>query len=611
MMAMNTLSASKSRRLIGRTAAVALSTVALSTAATLSATAWSLSPVWAAPAGAAPAGEASTETNDPALRNLRARLFKAETDVVGLEKQIERFPIFSLQGKLQSGDAKAIWIRGTAFASGGNHPFGVLNEESLFLVQAPYPEHLNNGYFRGSYAFVEARLAGKRAIVAKQVQEKAQVEKERREEAARIQGVKQEAAERQRKAEVTARVTQFLARQEGRGAQVANDPDLLARLIDETVVFEKQIALKDDFSTLREQIVAQRTLLSTLQARKGDLASAVKNAARALWSEEPTEELDFARQSFGSAATKVYTRQPQLLGQLLKAVAQALPDYMKTAEYAEALKARKFSEVLLRCAQGFPVPEKEMLRVAWKSAAGQEAPPVNAVGTGVGAGVGTAVGAAGTLAPPTPTAPVQATIKPVDFSFNVLGVEETKTHKLSDWTGRGVFVLFFNANDPEDKAISPTPMEQLTSIAKQYDPKKVLFLLMLNEGSVPRGDLARWYNDRTDPEANRRMDSVSRVPLRSYSPEAAFFGFNLKKVGAQDTVDWRRSMEKLYFSGRFQDQSSRITVVDLKGDVAGQIDFRASDNTDDAKGNPRQKYTHKIDKDALDALIVRALSPQK
>ncbi|MEJ7608052.1 MAG: hypothetical protein WKF37_17740 [Bryobacteraceae bacterium] len=350
------------------------------------------------PVRAAPAAGVATEANDSTLRGLRSRLFKAETDVVALRNQIERFPVFSLQGKLQSGDARAIWVRGTAYAENGNHPFGVLNEESGYLVQAPYPQDLNNGYFKGAYVFVEARagsniygrppaeyyrlvtslnarmaqketlqqavnarLAGKQAVAAKQAQAKAQAQQERRDEAARVEAVQRAAAEKKRKEEVTARVTQFLAQHPAADAQASTDPDILSRLVDDTLAFEKQVAARDDFPALRDYIVVQKTHLAALQAAKGDLASAVKNAAGAFWSDAPgersaegsAEQSDFARQSFGDTATKVYTRQPQLLGQLLNAVAQALPGYMKQAEYGEALKARKFSEVLLRCARGF------------------------------------------------------------------------------------------------------------------------------------------------------------------------------------------------------------------------------------------------------------------
>ncbi|MEJ7608053.1 MAG: hypothetical protein WKF37_17745 [Bryobacteraceae bacterium] len=245
-----------------------------------------------------------------------------------------------------------------------------------------------------------------------------------------------------------------------------------------------------------------------------------------------------------------------------------------------------------------------MLRVAWNTAAGQDTPTVNVVG------------AAGTLAPPAPTAPVQATTKAVDFSFKVLGTDET--FKLSDFASKKAFVLYFNANYAEDAAISPTQMEQLCSIAKQYDPKKVVFLLLLGGDNFPYGGFGKWYNDRTNPEDNRRMQPP--VPLRSY-PGTVAYGYDMKGIDGKDAVDWRNKMEKFYFSGkfegpsngRFQDQSNRITVVDINGNVAGQVDFRVSDKTDYTKGDTiqPQRFIYKLNKDALDALIVQALSPQK
>jgi hypothetical protein len=588
-----------------------------------------------------------TADNDPQLKNLRSRLFQAEIDTARLRNEVDRYTIFTVIGKYESGDAQGIMVYGTAMSSGPS-PFGQTMEKRFIAVIEPYPEDLRSGMLTGLYVFrgsqrgtnvygrppeaywkarnsLSARLEQKefleqaiqvRLATLREAEAGREAEKDAALELAQIAKARQEQAkaastEEQRKARVAAEVRELLASHEDSKWHEV-DAETRASWSAQSMALYNRLTPKDEFPQLREDSTVQLTLAAVVQAREGNLDGSALTAAKAFWSDAEASAVSaiYTRQKLGATAHAALTRKPAALNLLLEHWADNLAEYVRTSEYADGVKARKFAEVLLRVSTGVPGvdpgAERNVLERAWKETGLQGTEQKTTSIRIPQAPVSTE---GGTVPAETEAVAEVAPVPALNFFFTRFS--DGKKLQLKDFRGKVVLVYYWDVRE-EDRIVEPMPTERLKAIAGEYDPEKVV-LLAVHE-STHFGALDYEVKRRTSAWEDRHGEPAKRTfPDKIYYLEERMYGIGSSPLLQEFHKFYAKTRGRTLWSWREKGEGPQVTVINARGDVVGSVDFLFNEVLT-AQANEGKRVTQDVydfDKDALDALIIQALGTKK
>ncbi len=429
-----------------------------------------------------------------------------------------------------------------------------------------------------------------------------------------------ESVEEARSEGVASQVKSFLQAQED-ATRSSTDPLVFHRFASQARALSQTLAPRDESASLDKAVVVAGLRAATLWARQGRLGEAMVDARSALWEPGTTWKTVGGLKQFSPDVQLLMGNDAsarQVLGELMVAWTGAYPAYVKGAQYVDSLLARKFGEILLRCSDDLSLPEKTALeavlkqpitattwkpgrnraRVAYCAAPEEEAPDGDAnEGDAEDDGGVTAAAPqtdAGAKAPPPQPVPA------LNFVFN--SFLTGRKSKLSDFRGKVVIVDFFDIDS--ERAHSPTPEEQLFEFSKKYDPKKVV-LLLLNTSRLND------YLMRSFQEKTRLAKQMGNTPL--VLPKE-IYAYDDSQRGDQDNYSqFERAMGRFYEGSNTLDQfPPRVTVIDPAGMVIGHTDFEYEDIASQQLmlGGERRYQIFDLDADALDSLVIEALTPQ-
>lgn len=221
-------------------------------------------------------------------------------------------------------------------------------------------------------------------------------------------------------------------------------------------------------------------------------------------------------------------------------------------------------------------------------------------------------------APQVPNAPKEVE-KPLEkplvpaVDFVMRSYLNAKKARLSDFRGKTVLLHFWNLPD-ERQDMSPTPVEKLFALTKRYDPKKVVLVLVSENGSLD--SVAKEYRELTDPTPDPERDRNRGHGPRLY-PEAAFSlvmgsyegspGFYAERAVANQALEFYASDK------RGERTHNRVTVISPAGQVVGTLNYRRDSTATEFNyglPHPTGSAVYDFDEAALEDLLVRAMAAQ-
>lgn len=580
-------------------------------------------------------GQISTQSQQQ-LRILSRRLAMANADVRKLQQQADKVALFYVTGKYQSGDERSITIYGVAIGRGSTS-FGHVTEKSFLRIDYPAPANLQNGYFVGDCIFLGTRFGTnvytRPSLTVNQLLRTLAVRTKQRDELqaaldnmesnqrraqlaaeTRIQAQKQKELaakraqlEKQRIQKVQQEVQKFL---DAHKNLEGNEVETLSRVQYAKASLElyNRLQPRDSFPVLQDNFVKQMTLAASSQVRTGDIEKAMMFASIAFWPGASQQQFIYGHDSFAPMAKSFFSRQPGVLSQLTKAWADKINDQEFTARwsYGEMVKYRKFSEVIVRCAGSIPKSSTGLLSAALSNLATRSAsdrtPPKASPNAQETSDFSDSWDYAAKA--PSNSAPRSLEEEPQPtLDIPLVSVQSGKMQKLSSLRGKTVILYYFEDSTRDRRPASYTPVEQLSDIAKSYDPSKVQFVFY-----VPGLTSIDAQQRLARPDAWDR--STEWWKAYQISPEKVFVGETQSHSAGYESSPSRTEIKAFYHTGKNLSGRFRTTVIAPNGMVLGRVDFIRSDNinTVPRDGDNRQLEAYSFDKNRLDGLIIKALN---
>lgn len=414
-----------------------------------------------------------------------------------------------------------------------------------------------------------------------------------------------------RRGRVEGEVDAFLGKFEPQ-AGTSTDPLFFRKYADEARALAAKLAPRDEVARLDAAIVVAGLRSATLWAGQGKIAESMEDARGVLWDTKMTAKMASGQKRFSLQVQTLLERDArarQGLGELMGAWTTAFPASTKKAEYSDSLLARKFGEVLLRCSGELQLPQAAGLEAAlaqpivaptsWRMHALHRARFCQVPTDGEGTTVGDAKPAEDKAA----EAPVPA------LDFEMRSFKTRKTSKLSDFAGKVVLLYFFDLAQQVAQR-PPSPEEQLFALAKKYDPKKVVLLLVHKEAlNLRNDDQSQYIKALTDPATAKKAGLTARL-----LPPELFAYESFQKGGMGTYGEFSQSIARFYLdSNNILRGKARVSVINAQGLVTGHVDFEPLPVSDreylDKRGVEVREY--EFDNDALESLVLDALTPKE